>query len=54
MSNEELDACEIMFERFIEFCIDNGIIEQDGEIYDRLEDYLKWVKEKQRQLKLEF
>ena len=40
LSNDEFDACERMFEKFIDFCIVQGIIEQDGEIDDRLKDFL--------------
>ena len=40
LSKDEFDACEMMFNKFINFCIDQGIIEQDGEIDDRLKDFL--------------
>ena len=40
LSNEEYDACKRMFEKFIDFCIIQGIIEQDGEIDDRLKEFL--------------
>ena len=40
IGNEELDACKRMFKKFINFCIDQGIIEQDGEIDDRLKDFI--------------
>ena len=40
LSKDEFDACKRMFEKFIDFCICEGIIEQDGEIDDRLDDFL--------------
>jgi ribosome assembly protein YihI (activator of Der GTPase) len=40
LSNGEFNACERMFDRFIGFCIEQGIIEDDGELDDRLKDFL--------------
>ena len=39
LSKGEFDACKRMFRKFINFCIDEGIIEEDGEIDDRLEEF---------------
>lgn len=43
LSENEFDACKRMFERFIEFCIIHGIIEEDGELDARLEDFFNTV-----------
>lgn len=39
LSNSEFNACKKMLRKFIDFCIDEGIIEEDGEIDDRLDDF---------------
>ena len=39
LSNDEFNACRKMFRKFIDFCLDEGIIEEDGEIDDRLGDF---------------
>ena len=39
LSKEEFNACRKMFRRFIEFCLDEGIIEDDGEIDGRLGEF---------------
>ena len=44
LSNEEFKACKQMFGMFIEFCVDEGIIEdEDGELDERLEDFLESI-----------
>lgn len=40
LSENEFKACERMFEKFINFCVDAGIIEYDDETDDRLKDFL--------------
>ena len=40
LSKMEYCACENMFENIINFLIDEGIIEDDGEIFDRLAEML--------------
>ena len=44
LSREEFEACKGMFNRFINFCYDEGIIEDDGELTARLEEYLSKIK----------
>ena len=40
LSEEEHRACVKMFQDFIEFCVDNDIIEEDEELEERLEEFL--------------
>lgn len=39
MSEDEFRSCKKMFRRFIDFCLDEGIIEDDGELDDRLGEF---------------
>ena len=39
LSKDEFDACKRMFKKFIGFCLDEGIVEQDGEIDDRMGEF---------------
>ena len=41
LSEFEYEACVQMFNRFVYFLVDNGIIDEDGELKDRLEDFFK-------------
>ena len=41
LSEFEYEACVEMFDRFIDFLIDNGIIEDDDELEERLEDFFE-------------
>lgn len=43
LSESEFDACKEMFEKFITFCIEHDIIEEDGELDDRLQDFFNTV-----------
>jgi hypothetical protein len=44
LSAEELKSCKQMFNMFIEFCVDEGIIEdEDGELEERLEDFFDGI-----------
>lgn len=43
LSESEFDACKEMFEKFINFCIEHDIIEEDGELDERLEDFFNTV-----------
>lgn len=44
LSASEYLACKRMFRNFIDFCCDNGIIEdENGELDDRLEEYLSQI-----------
>ena len=45
LSTEEFKACKQMFERFIEFCYEEGIIE-DAEIDDKLNEFFESIKVK--------
>ena len=40
LSKEEYYACENMIENIIKFLVDEGIIKDDGEIFDRLSEKL--------------
>ena len=40
LSEEEHRAWVKMFQDFIEFCVDNDIIEEDEELEERLEEFL--------------
>ena len=41
LSEEEIKACSRMFQEFISFCCNEGIIEdEDGKLDERLEDFL--------------
>ena len=39
LSADEFIACKNMFRKFIDFCCNEGIIEEDGELDDRLEEF---------------
>ena len=39
LSQPEYESCVGMFNLFVGFLIDNGIVEDDGELEDRLEDF---------------
>lgn len=40
LSTDEFIACKNMFRKFIDFCYDEGIVEdEDGELDDRLEEF---------------
>lgn len=41
LSEMEYEACVHMFNRFVNFLVDNGIIDEDGDLEDRLEDFFK-------------
>ena len=41
LSKPEYESCVGMFNLFVGFLIDNGIIEDDGELEDRLEHFFK-------------
>ena len=44
LSKSEFLACKDMFERFIYFCCDEGIIEdENGELDDRLEEFFNGI-----------
>lgn len=44
LSNAEMDSCKDMFRSFINFCCDNGIIEdKDGELDERLEEFFNKI-----------
>ena len=44
LSAEEFRACKRMFNMFIEFCVDEGIIEnEDGKLDERLEDFFNGI-----------
>lgn len=43
LSEEEHRACVKMFQYFIEFCVDNDIIEEDEELEERLEEFLSKI-----------
>lgn len=44
LSEEEYRACTSMFQDFIAFCYEEGIIEDaDGELDDRLEEFLSKI-----------
>lgn len=44
LSEEEYRACTSMFQDFIAFCCEEGIIEDaDGELDDRLEEFLSQI-----------
>lgn len=41
LSEHEYEKCVDMFNLFVGFLIDNGIIDEDEELEDRLEDFFK-------------
>lgn len=43
LSKEEFDACKQMFERFLDFCYDEGIVE-DYEIDEKLNEFFETIK----------
>ena len=46
LSESEFNACRRMFRNFIGFCIGGGIIEDDGELDDRLGDFFDSLNKK--------
>ena len=47
LSTDEFIACKNMFRKFIDFCYDEGIIEdEDGELDDRLEEFFDGLNRK--------
>ena len=45
LSIEEMTACRELFETFIDFCYDEGILEEEyNEMQERLEEYLQGIK----------
>ena len=47
LSTDEFVACKNMFRKFIDFCYDEGIIEdEDGELDDRLEEFFDGLNRK--------
>lgn len=43
LSKCEFEACEKMFVRFLDFCVEAGIIEQSWETTERLKDFLDTI-----------
>lgn len=44
LSEFEMDACKKMFRRFIKFCCDNEIVEdEDNELNNKLEDFFDTI-----------
>ena len=43
LSSSEMACCKQMFNRFINFCCDNGIIKEDGELDDRLKEFFDTI-----------
>ena len=47
LSTDEFIACKNMFRKFIDFCCDEGIIEDEaGELDDRLEEFFDGLNRK--------
>lgn len=44
LSKSEFYACKEMFREFIDFCCDEGIIEEDGDLDDRLEEFFEKIR----------
>ena len=45
LSPEEFNSCKQLFRNFIDFCCNEGIIEdEDGELDDRLEEFFETIK----------
>lgn len=44
LSESEFYACKEMFREFIGFCCDEGIIEDDGDLDDRLEEFFEKIR----------
>ena len=42
LSYEEFSACRRMFKEFIDFCLDEGIIEDD-DVHEKLNDFLEGI-----------
>ena len=49
LSKPEYESCVGMFNLFVGFLIDNGIIEDDGELEDRLEDFFESLNKEVRE-----
>ena len=43
LSSEEYRKCKQMFKNFVSFLEDEGIIEDDGELYERMDDYFRTI-----------
>lgn len=49
LSEEEMLACRELFETFIDFCYDEGILEEDyNTMQERLEDFLQHIETENR------
>lgn len=45
LSNNEFIACQDMFRRFIDFCCNEGIIEdENGELDEKLEEFFEQIR----------
>lgn len=49
LSEEEMFACRELFETFIDFCYDNGILEEDyNAMEERLNEFLQDIEQEDR------
>lgn len=49
LSEEEMLACRELFETFIDFCYDNGILEEDyNAMEERLNEFLQDIEQEDR------
>lgn len=45
LSKEEFDSCKRIFKNFIEFCCNEGIVEdENGELDERLQEFFETIK----------
>lgn len=43
LSNEEFRKCKQMFKNIVSFLEDEGVIEDDGELYERMEEFFETI-----------
>lgn len=43
LSESEFNKCKQMFRNFVSFLEDEGIIEDDGELHERMNDYFETI-----------
>lgn len=43
LSNEEFKKCKQMFKNIVSFLEDEGVIEDDGELHERMEDFFETI-----------
>lgn len=43
LGKEEFKYCKLMFGSFIDFCVENGIVDDDEELDEKLEEFFETI-----------